>query len=464
MATLKSCIQKSEEEWFRIKDPETVPFPDKGKILNDTLYGTIKLEQPLVYLIDLPCFQRLRRIRQLGFVDLVYPGAHHTRFEHSIGTAHLSSLFLSTLREKSTELWNILQLETTLESEIASLYHDIGHLPFSHVTEALLFEEKELNDIEDEENLEDVKPHEILSSQFVRGKYISKALERINNELGYDLSPESISGIMLGKAPEGQNHCRFLGQLLHGAVDVDRIDYLSRDGIYTGVPFGKIDLGRMLHTFNVHNDIKGAIDLVVEYKGLQTIESMIVARALMYSSVYHHHTSRALSSLYSRLVFSYLDKKRASSFKLCNFDDITLRNELCSSPDCVTTVKDIEYRKIPKTALQLRSRNITDIINFDGFTENLTLGTFIEIEEEIGRGTLLDIPKYEKYDEIGIFIQSEDEVKPISEYSNIAKGIEENPNFGWLGYVFAKNENRDEVADLAKKYFDSHCFGIRIDR
>ncbi|GAG84441.1 unnamed protein product, partial [marine sediment metagenome] len=226
MGILESCLKKNDEKWFELSDPEKKKYPEKDKLLNDPVYGTMRLTKPLVFLIDLPCFQRLRRIRQLGFSDLVYPGAHHTRFEHSIGTAHLSKLFLSNMKNRDEDLEHILSPETMLESQIASLYHDIGHLPYSHVTETLLDGEKEILDLKESQRLENVKPHEILSSEFVKGKYISTAIELINKKMGFNLHPESISGLILGKAPKNGKQNRFLGQLLHGAVDVDRIDYL----------------------------------------------------------------------------------------------------------------------------------------------------------------------------------------------------------------------------------------------
>jgi len=462
LGTLQSCIEKNEEAWFEIKDPKTTSFPKKAKIINDSVYGTIKLERHLVFLIDLPCFQRLRRIRQLGFSDLVYPGAHHSRFEHSIGTAYLSERFLSNMKTNNRELEEILTTETISENQIASLYHDIGHVPFSHVTEGLLLGEKELTDICENQGLEDIKPHEIISSEFVKGKYISEAIERINSELGYNLSPISISRIILGKAPEKDKHNRFLGQLLHGAVDVDRIDYLSRDALYTGVPFGKIDLGRLLQTINVHKGYMEALDLVADYKGIQAIESLLVARTLMYSSVYHHHTSRASSSLFQRLVFHFFKEKEMHPFELCTFDDFTLLRELSSSANFCNILRDIEFRKIPKICLALRGRNLVDLISFERFTSDLFIEKSIEIESKIGEGAILDIPKYEKYDEIDMFILSEDEVKPISEFSNIAKGIEANKHFGWIGYVFSKAENREKITTSAKKFFKENQVGIKV--
>jgi len=461
LSSLKSCIKANEEKWFKLKDPSTVKFPKKDKILHDPIHGTIRLQKPLVFLIDLPCFQRLRRIHQLGFTDLVYPGAHHTRFEHSIGVAYLSKLFLSNMQNHDDNLDGILSPEIILESQIASLYHDIGHLPYSHVTETLLVGSQEIVDIVESQRLENVKPHEILSSEFVNGNYISKAIERINSELSFNLNAKSISGLILGNPPEKDTHNRFLGQLLHGAVDVDRIDYLTRDARYTGVPFGKIDLGRLVQTITVNKGYRDGFDLVVDVKGIQAIESLIVARTLMYSSVYHHHTSRACSVLFQRLIFSLFNKNGINPCELCTFDDVSLFNEIETHSDYSDKLNSFRYRNIPKTAIALKGSNLS-LLSFERFIKDLDLEALITIESEIDNEVLLDIPKYVKYDEIDMHVMiSKDDVKPISEFSSIAKGIEANRNLSWIGYVFAKADS-EKVAKSAKKYFEENSVGIRV--
>ena len=461
MSFLNSCLETNEKKWFELRDPSAAEFPKKDKILNDPLYGTIRLAKPLVFLIDLPCFQRLRRIHQLGFSNLVYPGAHHTRFEHSIGTAYLSKLFLSNMENNSDDLDGVISSETILESQIASLYHDVGHLPYSHVTETLLFGNQEIVDIEKSQNLENVSPHEILSSEFVKGDYISKAIERINTELGSKLNTASISGLILGKPPEKDKQNRFLGELLHGAVDVDRIDYLARDAKYTGVPFGKIDLGRLVQTITVNKGPDDGLDLVVDIKGIQAIVSLIVARTLMYSSVYHHHTSRACSALFQRLLFRFFTNEKINPCELCNFDDVTLFTKIESHSDYAVYLNSFIYRIIPKIAIALDGSNLNNIINFERFTLNLDLKALIEIESKINNNMLLDIPKYAQYDEINMYVKSKKEVKRISNFSSIAQGVEQYKKQNWIGYVFYTADS-EKVTASAKKYFKDNSVGIRV--
>jgi len=365
------------------------------------------------------------------------------------------------MQNHDDNLDGILSPEIILESQIASLYHDIGHLPYSHVTETLLVGSQEIVDIVESQRLENVKPHEILSSEFVNGNYISKAIERINSELSFNLNAKSISGLILGNPPEKDTHNRFLGQLLHGAVDVDRIDYLTRDARYTGVPFGKIDLGRLVQTITVNKGYRDGFDLVVDVKGIQAIESLIVARTLMYSSVYHHHTSRACSVLFQRLIFSLFNKNGINPCELCTFDDVSLFNEIETHSDYSDKLNSFRYRNIPKTAIALKGSNLS-LLSFERFIKDLDLEALITIESEIDNEVLLDIPKYVKYDEIDMHVMiSKDDVKPISEFSSIAKGIEANRNLSWIGYVFAKADS-EKVAKSAKKYFEENSVGIRV--
>jgi hypothetical protein len=462
MGLLDSIIKQKEKFWFELKDPEKCAFPKKNKIINDSVYGTIKLERPVVFLIDLPCFQRLRRIRQLGFLDYVYPGAHHNRFEHSIGTMHLSGQFLLNMKTNNTELEEVITSEVILENKLASLYHDIGHLPFSHVTESLLYNEDELiNDLK-EVPYDDVKAHEYLGKKIIENKYVSKAIERINSEINTELSPASLGELMLGGAPREHPHWRFLGQLIHGAVDVDRIDYLNRDAHYAGVPFGKVDTDRLFQTTNVNKDPKNYLDLVIEQKGLQSIESLLTSRTLMYSSVYYHHTSRAISTLFSRIVYSYFSRHSENFLKLLLFDDNALCIMLKQDETSKKRLENIYYRKIPKIALSLNGNNINNVVNFKTFTKDLNYRNTLKIEEEIGEGVLIDIPPLQKYEEINAFILSDDGVAEISDISNIVKGIVENKKLSWLGYVFAANENLKKATDAAKEYFTTNNLGIRV--
>ncbi|WP_442787597.1 HD domain-containing protein [Flavobacterium suncheonense] len=225
---------------------------NKLKILNDPIYGFITIPNTLVYdLIQHPYFQRLRRISQMGMSYLVYPGAHHTRFHHALGCMHLMQKAVQTLRFKGVEISS--DEETALY--IAILLHDIGHGPFSHAMEHSI--------------VEDVH-HEEISQLF---------MNQLNDAFDGKLS-------LAIKIFKGDYHRKFMLQLISSQLDMDRLDYLKRDSFYSGVAEGNINSERLIQMMNVENDV-----LVIEEKGIYSVEKFLVARRLMYWQAYLHKTS-----------------------------------------------------------------------------------------------------------------------------------------------------------------------------
>ncbi|MBK8682779.1 MAG: HD domain-containing protein [Bacteroidetes bacterium] len=228
-----------------------MPDLNKRKILNDPIYGFITIPHEIIYdIIEHPWFQRLRRIQQLGLSNLVYPGANHTRFQHAIGAMHLLGKAVHVLRSKGNEI-------TDAEAEaaaIAVLLHDIGHGPFSHALE---------NTLVDSIN------HEQLSLIFI---------DKLNKQFNGRLS-------LAQKIFTGNYHKKFLHQLVSSQLDVDRLDYLIRDSYFTGVHEGVIGYDRLIEMMDVADD-----SLVIEQKGIYSVEKFIVSRRIMYWQVYLHKT------------------------------------------------------------------------------------------------------------------------------------------------------------------------------
>jgi HD superfamily phosphohydrolase len=233
------------------------------KILNDPVYGFITIPSELIFaIIDHPYFQRLRRIRQLGLTDFVYPGALHTRFHHALGAMHLMSITLDNLRIKGTEITEE-EYEAAL---LAILLHDIGHGPFSHALEYSL--------------LEGI-PHEELSLM---------TIELLNEEFGGQLT--LALRIFQNKYPK-----KFLHQLVSSQLDIDRLDYLQRDCFFTGVSEGTIGADRIIKMMAVKDD-----QLVIEEKGIYSIENFLSARRLMYWQVYLHKTTVSAEKMLINLI------------------------------------------------------------------------------------------------------------------------------------------------------------------
>lgn len=244
------------------------------KIINDPVYGFISIPSELIFsIIDHPYFQRLRRIKQLGLTDMVYPGALHTRFHHAIGAMHLMSITLDHLRNKGHAISNE-EYEAAL---LAILLHDIGHGPFSHALEATL--------------LSDVR-HESLSLLFIQ-----RLNRQFNNQL--DLAIKIFTGSYERK---------FFHQLVSSQLDIDRLDYLQRDCFFTGVSEGTIGADRIIKMMNIKDNM-----LVVEEKGIYSIENFLSARRLMYWQVYLHKTTVSAEKMLINLISRAKDLQQSGS-------------------------------------------------------------------------------------------------------------------------------------------------------
>ncbi|REC55442.1 phosphohydrolase [Chryseobacterium piscium] len=225
---------------------------NKLKIINDPVHGFIKIPHEILFdVIEHPYFQRLRRISQTGLLNLIFPGATHTRFHHAIGAMHLMFTALETLKQKGVAI----SVEEEKGAMLAILMHDIGHGPFSHALESMLMDDWH---------------HENLSLLL---------MNRLNDEFGGQLSTAI-------EMFQGKYHRKFFNQLISSQLDVDRLDYLNRDSFFTGVSEGNINTQRIISMMNVCEE-----ELVIDAKGVYSIENFLTARMFMYWQVYYHKTS-----------------------------------------------------------------------------------------------------------------------------------------------------------------------------
>jgi HD superfamily phosphohydrolase len=281
---------------------------NKLKIFNDPIYGFISIPNALIYdLIQHPNFQRLRRISQMGLSYLVYPGANHTRFHHALGCLHLMQKVVEILRFKGVEI----SKEEENALYIAILLHDIGHGPFSHAMEKSI--------------VEDVH-HESISLLFM-------------NQLNTEFNGQLNLAIQVFK---GDYHRKFMLQLISSQLDMDRMDYLKRDSFYSGVAEGNINSERLIQMMNVVDDV-----LVIEEKGIYSVEKFLMSRRLMYWQVYLHKTSLVAELILTKVL------KRAK--------ELTQKGELLPCSE----------------ALMYFMQNK---INFDSF-DNKTLDLFSQLDD-----------------------------------------------------------------------------------
>ncbi|MEW6070926.1 MAG: HD domain-containing protein, partial [Candidatus Thermoplasmatota archaeon] len=310
------------------------------KIIRDSVHGNIKVEGLLLELTEAPEVQRLNGIHQLGFAYLVYPGAHHSRIEHSLGTAHIAG--------KIADQLNLEQREKTLV-QATGLLHDIGHGPYSHTLEYLISRKLKKDHVDitkqiitGEYNV--IKPEEL--SALNSTETVAEILER------YRLEPKRVASFVSKSFVDysldifltRKSERKYLHQIIHSPIDADQIDFLLRDAHYTGVAYGIIDTERLIQTMKLFKD-----ELVMDKKGISAIEGMLVARGLMYSSVYFHKTVRIAEVMLARAVEKALELGKLKDITRMVDSELLAELEKAHSY-CEEIVIRLKYRKLFKKA------------------------------------------------------------------------------------------------------------------
>jgi uncharacterized protein len=268
------------------------------EIIRDPLWNNIAVDPLAMRLVDTPAFQRLRYVRQLGLAFLVYPGATHSRFEHALGTYHLARRALALLEERG--VLAIISREACSTIRVAALLHDIGHYPFSHALEEI-----------------GALHHEEVARPLVTEGAVAGALR---SAMGEDM-PNEIMALIRGESRSP------LQRLISGSLDLDKLDYLRRDAFMCGVPYGEIDVDRLLNSLTlVHVD--GALEIGIVEKGLSALESLLFARYQMYRNVYWHHAVRSATAMYKRLVADAVNAGSLDAQTLAAFTDEGLLHDL----------------------------------------------------------------------------------------------------------------------------------------
>jgi HD superfamily phosphohydrolase len=428
------------------------------KVVHDAVHGSIAFDGVALSLLEVPELQRLHSIHQLGLAYLVYPGANHTRFEHSLGVFWIAKKMCSSLR---------LSDEESRLVECAALLHDVGHLPFSHTFEFVLHEQFGIDHAEISRRL--IRGEETSLSpedRKVLGKYqtIAEALER------HSVSPRSVASLLEGAMPagsaqrtlhgaKGQTHFngkRYMSQLVNGPVDVDQLDYLKRDAHYTGVAYGVIDLDRLLETLEIFNG-----DLVVDRRGLSAVEGMLVARALMFSSVYFHKTVR-ISELMLAKAVEELGKREVGGMHAMNDADLLahLTTHGGYQEEVATLIK---YRKLYKKVFGIPVAEVEDgdwerIDDLGPIKERRRMET--EIAHRAGvdpRHVIIDVPSSElgvsepRISLTDIRVVDSGKVHMLPRISPIAASLQSRRVHEFAVMVACPAKNREKVARSAER-------------
>jgi uncharacterized protein len=326
------------------------------QIVRDPLWNTIRLDPIAARIVDTPAFQRLRYIRQLGFAHLVYPGATHTRFDHALGVYHLARTALRLLSEGDARLQSS-EVDGRL-IPYAALLHDIGHYAFSHAMEEL-----------DADRLPG--DHEAVSAQFFDSTELKDAMA----PLGRDASAR-IYDLILGRGTHP------LQGLVSGSLDLDKMEYLRRDARFCGVPYGEVDVDRLLQGLILLEDPEsGDLEVGVHEKAISALESLLFAKYQMFRNVYWHHAVRAATAFYKRIVGDAVREGLLEPGELVGPTDEELlhdlrRRALDSMNPAVRRIGEswipaLRNRRLPKRALELTAAEtggvpIPEWVSMDG--------------------------------------------------------------------------------------------------
>jgi HD superfamily phosphohydrolase len=415
-----------------------------SKVIHDCVHGSVKVEGVFLELLERPEMQRMHGIHQLGLAHFVFPGANHTRLEHSLGTYHMASLMSRAIELPEDERKTLLA---------AAMLHDIGHARTGkdHMDQTIALIRGELPSLSEaiERILGPVRP-------------IAEVLER------NDISVDEVCGLIVSSKKEtrpgqtlliegGQAHFgtkRYLSQIISGPLDVDQMDYLKRDAYYTGVALGTIDIDRLLQTVAIYHG-----DLVINKGGLASAEGLMVARALMYTSVYFHKTARIAELMLCKAV-EHAPLELLEDAHLAT--DCTLASRLKACGGATTRIMTLlDYRRLYKRTVMLpvsgleeeqlerlaelseyskRKEKERDIADRAGVDE---ADVILDIPD---RSLLLSEPRIGKTD---IPILDGDRVRPLSRYSPLAKAIQTRSVHDWAVMVSTPPEHREDVERAA---------------
>lgn len=493
MVTSETILSEIEEfaERFIGKDEDFKVFHTE-KIINDSVWGTQRFHNFELSVISLPIVQRLRQIRQMGFVNYVYPSAMHTRFEHTIGTSILiDKLFNYAKKEREGFLG-----ETDLvHARLAALLHDIGHCLFSHASEELYG--NMLQDmISDMLSQGDPKPHEFLTYLLVRSDAFKRFFSFLSRKYRMSVDANKIAKHIIGVS-DNEKH-RYKVSLINGAFDADKIDYIYRDSKFSGIPL-LLDLDRLLHEievsdFNEATEPEDVQDLTIGISGVSGLEQIVFNKMLLFSTVYHHQKVKAFDCMFQS-VFEYINqnniclkyKDKELSFELPTdflwFTDTEfMATGLHIDDELHRLIHNVLYRRPLKRAVVINRKTVEDCDNLADILYTTVNKAERKKElrelanniwEDAGKpcskhDVWIDMPKPPNFEEaISTHVRT-DRTNPdtglerLSEFFPINPWTEQYKAHKLKGHVFAPEDCVDKIAKSAKKIFEERSNPINL--
>ncbi|QLD91017.1 HD domain-containing protein [Natronomonas salina] len=390
--------------------------------IKDSVHDHIAVEGVAEDLLDTPEVQRLRRIKQLGTAELVYPSANHTRFEHSLGVYHLATQALEHLN---------LEGRTAERLRAAAILHDVGHCPFSH-------------------NIEDIvarhtgKMHDEVGD-LLEGGEVERVLAL------HDIDPGTVADLVAG---EGE-----FGQLVSGELDVDRMDYLVRDAHHTGVPYGTIDTGRLVRELRF---VDG--ELVLAEGNVQTAESLLLARALMNPVVYNHHVARISKAMLRRATEALLDAGAVEPRELRRMDDRDLTVALRTCGATAEFARMLDTRDLYKRAVWAEIRDVPEAVleaDHEAIREyERDIADRANVDEE---AVILDVPSRPKMRESTSRVVVNGEVRKLDSQSTMVKALRRAQKEQWRMGVYAPEDVAERVGQATEDVLGLDLEALVVD-
>jgi len=376
--------------------------------IKDSVHDHIEVGGVAATLLDTPEVQRLRHIKQLGTVQLVYPSANHTRFEHSLGVYHLANRALSCLGVEGPRAERI---------RAAAILHDVGHGPYSHNVEALTYRRTG-------------KYHDDVTELLVSGS-VGDVLR------DHGLDPERVAGLVAG---EGK-----FGQLVSGELDVDRMDYLVRDAHHTGVPYGTIDHERLVRELRF---VDG--ELVLDEGNVQTAESLLLARALMNPTVYQHHVARISKAMLRRASELLLDQPDITAAELRRMDDSDLLVALRATPETAELARRLDERDLFKRGVWAEYSDVPDEVIEMPHEEvrdcEAAIARAVGVDEE---SVVIDVPAEPSMTESTSRVMVNGEIRRLEHQSPLVSALRTAQKNQWRLGVYAPSEVADRAGHEA---------------
>ena len=431
---------------------------ETSKVIHDPIHGSIRADGPYLQVLDRHEMQRLRGIKQLGLGNMVFPGANHTRFEHSLGVYHLAGRMASALE---------LSEEDASAVKMAGLLHDVCHTPLSHTTEEIFEYATGKDHMEMAEGLIKGRVRTNLQRDddlFGGLPAISEILEEngISSGKVCDLimHPEqkegSLDAFSGGKRAGHFSSKDFIHQIIHGPVDADQMDYLVRDAHYTGVAHGKADIERLIGTMRVNND-----RIVIEKGGMAAAEGLMVARSLMHSSVYFHRTVR----IAKMMLMKSIEASSIDIGEIYLWNDSDLMERLMGEGGVSSTIaRSVQNRILYKNVLTIFSEDASeDMLSY--LSEYVSYPKRKQLEKEISDRAGVDVsdvavdipPAPILLSKMSIgktdvsILDPEGKVKTLTRLSPLAKALQSRDTFGWSLQISSPEKHREAVLKASKK-------------